>query len=83
MCEVIWVETLGPNGREMIPVPARDEVPYETTTATTEVVEETPVEEPVVEEAPVEEPAVKEAPVEEPVVEEAPKKRTRKKKTAE
>ena len=52
MCEVIWVETLGPNGREMIPVPARDEVPYETTTATTEVVEETPVEEPVVEEAP-------------------------------
>ena len=39
MDEIIYVETLGPNGREMIPVSTRTEAPSETTVAESEVAE--------------------------------------------
>ena len=69
MSEVIWVETLGPNGREMIPVEVKEEI--EVASKPEEIGEEP---EEVIEVASVVE-EVPETP--------APKKRPRKKKESE
>jgi len=79
MSEVIWVETLGPNGREMIPVEVKEEIevaskPEEIGEEPEEVIEVASV---VEEATPIIETA---APVEEVP---APKKRSRKKKESE